>query len=132
MDGVGPASGWSSASNADLDAASPPLHTLAECAPCPSCPACPVCPELPAAAAAAAPGLSATESGFTCADFDMGECRRQSLEQTTPHIIECSEAGEGGSQEVRMGLGGAVTGGGGGGLKRWLVYVVVATSVQTL
>lgn len=103
LDGVGPASGWSSGSNADFpDAAPPAFHAATECAPCPSCPVCPV---VPAAAAAAAPGLTAAESGLTCADFDMGECRRQSLEQTTPHIIECSEAGEGGSQEVRMGWG---------------------------
>ncbi|CAN0077359.1 unnamed protein product, partial [Ectocarpus sp. 4 AP-2014] len=33
-------------------------------------------------------------------DFDVGKCRKESLDQTTPHIIECSEAGEGGSQEV--------------------------------
>ena len=104
LDGIGHGSGWSSASNAELpgdaDTVAPP-HAVAECAPCPSCPVCPAVPAA-AAAAAAAPGLSAAESGVTCADFDMGECRRQSLEQTTPHIIECSEAGEGGSQEVGM------------------------------
>ncbi|CAN0417617.1 unnamed protein product, partial [Hapterophycus canaliculatus] len=44
-------------------------------------------------------GGSAAAAGLTCADFDMGKCRLESLEQTTPHIIECSEAGEGGSQE---------------------------------
>ena len=34
------------------------------------------------------------------ATFDIGEYRTKVLSQTTPHIIECAEAGEGGSQEV--------------------------------
>jgi adenylyl-sulfate kinase len=32
--------------------------------------------------------------------FDIGEYREKVLSQSTPHIIECAEAGEGGSQEV--------------------------------
>jgi 3'-phosphoadenosine 5'-phosphosulfate synthase len=32
--------------------------------------------------------------------FDIGEYRKQILSRTTPHIIECIEAGEGGSQEA--------------------------------
>ncbi len=32
--------------------------------------------------------------------FDIGEYRKQILSKSTPHIIECIEAGEGGSQEV--------------------------------
>ncbi len=90
--------GWSS-SNVELPGVeTPPCAAVArECPPCASCPACPACP--PAAAAATA----AVRGGDTvsCADVDMGQCRKESLEQTTPHIIECSEAGEGGSQEVR-------------------------------
>ena len=34
------------------------------------------------------------------ASFDIGEYRAKVLSQTTPHIIECAEASEGGSQEV--------------------------------
>lgn len=34
------------------------------------------------------------------ANFDIGEYRKKILAQTTPHIIECAEATEGGSQEA--------------------------------
>lgn len=34
------------------------------------------------------------------ADFDIGAYRKAILSKTTPHIIECAEAGEGGSQEA--------------------------------
>lgn len=34
------------------------------------------------------------------ADFDIGAYRKEILSKTTPHIIECIEAGEGGSQEA--------------------------------
>ena len=37
-----------------------------------------------------------TEAG----EFDIGAYREQILAQSTPHIIECAEAGEGGSQEA--------------------------------
>lgn len=33
-------------------------------------------------------------------EFDIGAYRAQILSQTQPHIIECAEAGEGGSQEA--------------------------------
>lgn len=36
----------------------------------------------------------------TNAEFDIGEYRKQILSRSTPHIIECIEAGEGGSQEA--------------------------------
>ena len=36
----------------------------------------------------------------TAAAFDIGAYREKILSQTTPHIIECIEAGEGGSQEA--------------------------------
>lgn len=89
---------WSSTA-ANLDLTPPGTPTACpECAPCAVCQACPECPAAPAATAAAAPSV---RGGLTCADVDMGQCRKESLEQTTPHIIECSEAGEGGSQEVR-------------------------------
>jgi 3'-phosphoadenosine 5'-phosphosulfate synthase len=39
-------------------------------------------------------------SGATAADFDIGAYRQAILSKTTPHIIECAEAGEGGSQEA--------------------------------
>ena len=32
--------------------------------------------------------------------FDIGEYRKKILSQSTPHIIECAEAEEGGSQDV--------------------------------
>ena len=32
--------------------------------------------------------------------FDIGEYRKKILSQSTPHIIECAEATEGGSQDV--------------------------------
>lgn len=98
--------GWSSA-NVDLPGvqtvpvvpAAVDAAAAGECPPCASCPACPACPSAPAAVR----GADAAAGGVTCADIDMGQCRKESLEQTTPHIIECSEAGEGGSQEVRGG-----------------------------
>jgi len=47
--------------------------------------------------------LSRTENGMdtSCepADFDIGDYRAKQLAATPPHIIECAEAGEGGSQE---------------------------------
>eukprot|EP01033_Poteriospumella_lacustris_P002066 gene2066-1505_t len=46
----------------------------------------------PVAPALAAPG--------TNAEFDIGAYRKQILSRSTPHIIECIEAGEGGSQEA--------------------------------
>lgn len=46
-------------------------------------------------APAAAPPATADFSGF-----DIGAYRAKILSQTTPHIIECIEAGEGGSQEA--------------------------------
>ena len=36
----------------------------------------------------------------SAATFDIGAYREKILSQSTPHIIECLEAGEGGSQEV--------------------------------
>lgn len=96
--------GWSSSgSNVQLPGVVPPAAAAApaECAPCPSCPVCPAAPSVRGAAPPAT-ALSAADSGLTCADFDMGECRQASLAQMAPHIIECSEAGEGGSQEVRV------------------------------
>ncbi|CAM9315825.1 unnamed protein product [Ectocarpus sp. 13 AM-2016] len=84
--------GWSSADVPGVP--TPPVSPPAPAAQCEPCPSCPVCP----AAAPAVRGGGAAE--LTCADFDMGKCRKESLDQTTPHIIECSEAGEGGSQEV--------------------------------
>ena len=38
--------------------------------------------------------------GNSFADFDIGAYRTKILSQSTPHIIECVEAGEGGSQEA--------------------------------
>lgn len=69
-------------------------------AQCPPCPACEPCSS-EASAAQATTVLVAPEdgSGLNCAEV-MGRCRQESLAKTTPHIIECSEAGEGGSQEV--------------------------------
>ncbi|CAB1117921.1 unnamed protein product [Ectocarpus sp. CCAP 1310/34] len=84
--------GWSSADIPGVP--TPPVSPPAAAAQCEPCPSCPVCP----AAAPAVRGGGAAE--LTCADFDMGKCRKESLDQTTPHIIECSEAGEGGSQEI--------------------------------
>ncbi|CBJ26660.1 similar to 3-phosphoadenosine 5-phosphosulfate synthase 2 isoform 2 [Ectocarpus siliculosus] len=86
------AGGWSSADIPGVP--TPPVSPPAAAAQCEPCPSCPVCP----AAAPAVRGGGVAE--LTCADFDVGKCRKESLEQTTPHIIECSEAGEGGSQEV--------------------------------
>ena len=77
---------------------------------CPPCDSCEPCPSTAATAAIAGATLAAPESGDTCAEV-MGRCRKQSLEQTTPHIIECSEAGEGGSQEVRRLFRGGERGG---------------------
>lgn len=90
-------SGWSSAAQT-LPGES------ADCAPCPVCPSCPTCPTVPDASEGGdASGTSPAEAaGLTCADFDMGKCRQEALESTTPHIIECKEAGEGGSQEVSV------------------------------
>ena len=48
--------------------------------------------------------LSRTEAGmrdcYTLDDFDIGAYREAQLSNTPPHIIECAEAGEGGSQEA--------------------------------
>lgn len=99
--------GWSSASNLDLAGVeTPPTAPVSPaaasaCEPCPSCPVCPAV-STPADAPAVRGGAAVAAAGLTCADFDMGQCRLESLAQTTPHIIECSEAGEGGSQEVRL------------------------------
>eukprot|EP00903_Cladosiphon_okamuranus_P011445 g10782.t1 len=104
LDGAAAASdAWSSAANLDLPGVQTPpgapsaVAPATECAPCAVCPACPECPAAPAATVAAAPSM---RGGLSCADIDLGQCRKESLEQTTPHIIECSEAGEGGSQEA--------------------------------
>lgn len=43
---------------------------------------------------------SSASSGVDLANFDIGAYRQQILAKTTPHIIECIEAGEGGSQEA--------------------------------
>jgi 3'-phosphoadenosine 5'-phosphosulfate synthase len=43
---------------------------------------------------------SGSASGGMDAVFDIGAYREQILSQSTPHIIECIEAGEGGSQEA--------------------------------
>jgi len=48
-----------------------------------------------------APKSSAVSTKATSfADFDIGAYRQKILSQSTPHIIECIEAGEGGSQEA--------------------------------
>jgi len=48
-----------------------------------------------------APKSSAVSTKTTSfADFDIGAYRQKILSQSTPHIIECIEAGEGGSQEA--------------------------------
>lgn len=41
-----------------------------------------------------------SSSATDMANFDIGAYREKILAQTTPHIIECAEAGEGGSQEA--------------------------------
>jgi 3'-phosphoadenosine 5'-phosphosulfate synthase len=49
----------------------------------------------------ALPAPSKTSSGqIDYTNFDIGAYRQQILSKTTPHIIECLEAGEGGSQEA--------------------------------
>lgn len=53
--------------------------------------------------AGSATSSSLTSSGSSSvlpADFDIGAYREKILSQSTPHIIECIEAGEGGSQEA--------------------------------
>jgi len=47
-----------------------------------------------------ASGASEKSKGSSFADFDIGAYRTKILSQSTPHIIECIEAGEGGSQEA--------------------------------
>mmetsp|Transcript_1482 Transcript_1482/g.2435 ORF Transcript_1482/g.2435 Transcript_1482/m.2435 type:complete len:1032 (+) Transcript_1482:189-3284(+) len=43
---------------------------------------------------------SSHASSSSFADFDIGAYREKILSQSTPHIIECAEAGEGGSQDA--------------------------------
>lgn len=64
---------------------------LLSCPPCSStsCPTCPSCSS-----------HSSSGAGAKCPVFDIGEYREKILSQSTPHIIECLEAGEGGSQEA--------------------------------
>lgn len=45
-------------------------------------------------------GGSQTASNGDLGNFDIGAYRQKILSQSTPHIIECIEAGEGGSQEA--------------------------------
>lgn len=45
-------------------------------------------------------GATSKSSSGNFADFDIGAYRTKILSQSTPHIIECIEAGEGGSQEA--------------------------------
>ena len=55
----------------------------------------------PAVVASLTSGSSSSGKGKTnFADFDIGAYRTKILSQSTPHIIECIEAGEGGSQEA--------------------------------
>jgi hypothetical protein len=44
--------------------------------------------------------VSKPSSSKSFADFDIGAYRKEILSKSTPHIIECIEAGEGGSQEA--------------------------------
>ncbi len=53
------------------------------------------CPDTPVPVVAQ-PSLSSSGGG----DFDIGAYREKVLSQSTPYIIECIEAGEGGSQEA--------------------------------
>ena len=57
-------------------------------------------PDTTSALRASSAGTSAPVSTTDFSSFDIGAYRAQILSKSTPHIIECLEAGEGGSQEV--------------------------------
>ena len=43
---------------------------------------------------------SSLSAAIASGEFDMGAYRKKILSQSAPHIIECAEAGEGGSQDA--------------------------------